>query len=515
MPPPNSTASTLDPFPLIGSWLGASASSWPDDVAIEFGDDRVTYAALESQSLDFAHGLWNKGVRPGDVVATLSENRPEHVALFFACARAGFIFCPLNWRLSTTELLAQVAHLSPRALVTSTRWHSHLAATNDSFFTPRVTFDDLGDETRRTTWPTPSPDSGVLLIATSGSTGRPKGVLLSHANCFWTNASLEQIAPIQRADHVLQVLPQFHVGGWNVQPLLAWRRGACVILEPEFDVDRVLDLIGAGRVHTMMGVPTTYLMLSQSPRFASTQLSGLREVMVGGAVMPSDVATRWTSRGVRLFQGYGLSEAAPNVCCLLPEEAPAHSGSVGRPYPHVEVALLDAGTNEFVAGEGQGELCVKGPNTFLGYWRDPDATADVYLDQWLRTGDVAHRDHDGYLRIIGRIKEMYVSGGENVYPSEVERVMSAHPSVLEVAVISVDDEHWGEVGVAYIVSDPKLTFGLDDAREWCRGHLARYKVPHHFFFVESLARTAIGKPDRPYLTRHAQDEIARANSTKG
>ena len=208
---------------------------------------------------------------------------------------------------------------------------------------------------------------------------------------------------------MLQVLPQFHCGGWNVQALLSWWKGARVVLERTFEPDRCLELIESKRVTTTMGVPANYLFMSQSPRFATADLSSLRRAVVGGAAMPVALLETWRERGVEIVQGYGLTEAAPNVLCLPPEDAVRKAGYAGKPYPQVEVALSD-----------ENELLVRGPNVFAGYWRNPEATEATMVDGWLRTGDLAERDDEGYYRISGRLKEMYISGGENVYPAEVE-----------------------------------------------------------------------------------------------
>ena len=244
----------------------------------------------------------------------------------------------------------------------------------------------------------PEDDDGLLLVYTSGTTGKPKGALLTHANCFWTNLSFDRVTGLAAEDTVLQVLPQFHVGGWNVQPLLAWWKGATVVLEPAFDPARALALIAEKRVTTMMGVPATYLFMAQAPGFATADLWTLRRAVVGGAPMPEALLETWHERGVEIVQGYGLTEAAPNVLCLPPEDAARKRGCAGKPYPHVDVALRDTDTGRLLEGPAEGELLVKGPNVFAGYWRNPEATAAAFADGWLVTGDVAARDEEGYYR---------------------------------------------------------------------------------------------------------------------
>jgi fatty-acyl-CoA synthase len=296
------------------------------------------------------------------------------------------------------------------------------------------------------------------------------------------------VTPMAEDDVVLQVLPQFHCGGWNVQPLLAWWKGARVVLERGFDAGRILDLIERKRVTTIMGVPAIYLFLGQDPRFADADLSSLRRAVVGGAPMPESLLEAWSARGVTVVQGYGLTEAAPNVLCLPPEDAPRKLGFAGKPYPFVDVDL-----------SADGELLVSGPNVFPGYWRNPEATAAAFTaDDRLRTGDVAERDDEGFYRIRGRLKDMYISGGENVYPAEVEAVLHEHANVVDAAVVGVPDERWGEVGAAYVVAED---VSEDELIAWCEARLARFKVPRSVHFVTEIPRNAMGKAQKQELVR--------------
>jgi fatty-acyl-CoA synthase len=252
------------------------------------------------------------------------------------------------------------------------------------------------------------------------------------------------------------------------------------VLERQFDADRALRLIGEKRVTTLMGVPANYLFMAQSPAFAAADLTSLRRAVVGGAPMPVPLIEQWRERGVEIVQGYGLTEAAPNVLCLPPEDATRKIGSAGKPYPYVEV---DVGAD--------GELLVRGPNVFAGYWRNPEATEAALAGGWLHTGDVVERDDEGYFWIKGRVKEMYISGGENVYPAEVEAALHEHPRVADAAVVGVADETWGEVGIAFVVADGELT--EDELIAFARERLARFKVPKAVRFVDELPRNSMGK----------------------
>jgi fatty-acyl-CoA synthase len=358
-----------------------------------------------------------------------------------------------------------------------------------------------GREATRLAWPSPGAgppdqaaedDDPLLLVYTSGTTGKPKGALLTHANCFWTNVGFDLATGVSSDDVVLQVLPQFHCGGWNVQPLLALWKGATVVLERAFDAARCLRLLEEKRVTTMMGVPAIYLFLAQEPGFADADLSALRCAVVGGAPMPESLLATWEERGVSIVQGYGLTEAAPNVLCLPPEDAARKAGWAGKPYPYVDVDL-----------SAEGELLVRGPNVFAGYWRNPEATEAAFRDGWLLTGDIAERDDEGNYRILDRVKDMYISGGENVYPAEVESVLHEHRAVLEAAVLGVPDDRWGEAGIAVVVADATEEELLDH----CRARLAKFKVPRAVVFVEALPRSGMNKVLKEELRAQLQQEV--------
>jgi fatty-acyl-CoA synthase len=465
----------------LDRWIRDRARATPERVAIDYDGRLVTYRELDEGSDAFAAAFAH--LRLGDRVATLTGNSPEHVMIFFACAKLGLILLPLSWRLSPRELAYQLDDAEPSLFLVEDEYRELAAATEHPF--------ERLEEQKRCQAPSVpgtryADDDGLLLIYTSGTTGKPKGALLTHANCFWTNLGFDLATGVNGGDVVLQVLPQFHVGGWNVQSLLAWWKGACVILERQFDASRVLRLIEEKRVTTLMGVPPIYLFLAQQPGFAEADLSSLERAVVGGAPMPEALLETWAARGTAIVQGYGLTEAAPNVLCVPPEDAVRKLGFAGTPYPFVETRLSD-----------EQELQVRGPNVFPGYWRNPEATAAAFTaDGWLRTGDVAECDDEGFYRIRGRLKDMYISGGENVYPAEVEAVLHEHPLVSDAAVVGVPDERWGEVGLAYVVAN-----GVTDGEllAWCGERLARFKVPKSIRFVAEVPRNSLGKIQKQEL----------------
>ena len=455
----------------VDHMLRDRARRTPDRIAVEARDRTWTYAELDARSDEIAASL-----EPGSRVSTLTGNSAEHVAVFFACAKAGAMLQPISWRLAPAEVAYQLDDADPAVLLVEEEQRALAdAALELASVQPAL---ELPQRTASTA--APVPEDPLLLIYTSGTTGKPKGALLTHSNCFWTNLSFDLATGLDADDVVLQVLPQFHCGGWNVQPLLAWWKGARVVIERGFDAGRALELIERRCVTTMMGVPANYLFMAEAPGFRDADLSSLRLAIVGGAPMPLPLIETWAERGVDIVQGYGLTEAAPNVLCLPPESARRKAGSAGRPYPYVECRL-----------SAESELLVRGPNVFAGYWRDAAATAAAFRDGWLATGDLAERDADGDYWIRGRLKDLVVSGGENVYPAEIEAVLHQHPGVIEAAVVGVPDERWGEVCAAFVVL--RGAVAEEELAEHCRARLARFKVPKHFHVVDALPRNSLGK----------------------
>lgn len=510
----------------LGRWTTERARSTPGRVAIVDGGVETTYAELERRASALADGLIAAGHGPGERIATLSGNCADHVVLFFACAKAGLVLAPLSWRLSPRELAEQLELADPALLVVADEYRALAEAGRDRLLAPPplVALGAAGIE-REAPGAVEAPAAGadravadddpLLIVFTSGTLGRPKAAVLTHANCFWTNLSLSRIAEIDGRDVVLAFMPEYHVGGWNIQPLLAWWTGATVVLERSFDAGRVLRIIERRRVTTMMGVPTHYLMLAQHRDFAGADLTSLRHAIVGGASMPESLLRAWHGRGVALAQGYGLTEASPNVLCLAPEDAMDRVGSAGRPYPYVQVRLVDPVTGDEVVGAGRGELVVRGPGVFAGYFRDPAATAAALRDGWLSTGDLAERAADGCYRIVDRIKDIFISGGESIAPSEVERILFEHPAVADAAVVGVPDERWGEVGVAWVVVRAGRLCDEQELREHCRRRLAAFKAPTAFRFVDEIPRAGGQKVLRRLLLERWMRELAASARTSG
>lgn len=496
----------------LGRWTTDRAATEPARPAIVDRGVVVPYGELEARATALAHALGEAGHGRGARIATVTGSTADQVVLLFACAKAGATLVPLSWRLTAGELSAQLRIAAPSLLLVEDDHRPVAEAALERLGDVRIPTTALGaagaessvpDALRPVPAAAPQDDDGLLMLFTSGTTSDPKAVVLSHANCAWANLSLSRATPLTPDDVVLQVLPQHHVAGWNIQPLLAWWVGACVVLERTFDAGRALALIERHRVTVTMGVPTTFRALVQHPDFQARDLSSVRSAVVGGGMLDPRAAEQLARKGIAVRQGYGLTEAAPNVAITRDE---TDAGTVGRPYPHVDVALLVAGRVEH--GAGAGELLVRGPAVFRGYFGDPEATAAAFLGPWLRTGDLVARDASGRIRIVDRVKDIVRSGGESIAPIEVELALLEHPAVADAAVAGVPSERWGEELVAWVVlAEPADSAALGAHLD---GRLADFKHPKRFVVVDSIPRTTSGKPLRRALT--AAFEAAQAEA---
>ncbi|UNK69491.1 AMP-binding protein [Microbacterium sp. H1-D42] len=498
----------------IGRWLFDRAVTDPHRVAVDDRGVRTDYRTLAARVAALAQRLSEAGYGAGQRIATISGNSTDHIVAFFACAQLGIAFVPLSWRLTPVELADLIIRTRPALLLIEDEHAALAAAAREVAGQQAAGVPDahalLGvagveAEAPRAQHPmSPRPardDDPLLIIYTSGSEAAPKGVVLTHENCFWNNLALDRAMPLTADDVVLAMLPQYHVAAWNVQPLQAWWRGATVVLERGFDPGRVLQLVSDRRVTAMMGVPTQYRMMQQHPLWPTADLTPLRRVVVGGATIPADLVQTWAARGLAFTQGYGLTEAGPNVLHLAADLVADHPGAVGRPYPGVDVRLVDPDTELELDGAATGELWVRGASVFAGYLDDPEATARAMRGEWLRTGDLVQRDADGIHRVVDRLKDIYVSGGENVAPAEVERAFTGHPLVEACAVVGVPDPIWGERGVAFVVASGPVS--AEELRTYAAERLAAFKLPMRIEFVTELPRSTIEKVARVRLRRMA------------
>lgn len=513
MAPDAPTPHPLTPGPLtLGRWTSDRATIDPGRPAIIDRGVTVSYGELEARATALAHALGEAGHGRGARIATVTGSTADQVVLFFACAKAGVMLVPLSWRLTARELADQLRIADPSLLLIEDDHRPVSEAALERLGAHRIPITTLGaagaesqipDAVARLGHGCPADDDGLLMLFTSGTTSAPKAVVLSHANCAWNNLALSRATPLTPDDVVLQVLPQHHVAGWNIQPLLAWWVGARVVLERTFDAGRALALIERHGVTATMGVPTTYRALIQHPDFVARDLTSIRTAIVGGGMLDPRAGEQLAQQGVHVQQGYGLTEAAPNVTiCRDASDA----GTVGRAYPHVDLALLIETQVEH--GPGTGELLVRGPAVFQGYFRDPVATAATHHGPWLRTGDLVARDAAGRIRIVDRVKDIVRSGGESIAPIEVELALLEHPAVADAAVAGVPSERWGEELVAWLVlaepvDEPALAAHLD-------GRIADFKHPKQYIVVDDIPRTSSGKPLRRALTASYAEARAHA-----
>lgn len=473
------------------------AAFTPEKAAVLYGDDTITYAAFVARTHALGARLTEAGVGEGDRVALLAENHPDTLAALFACARIGAVLMPLNWRLAPPELSFMFDHARPKCVL-HTRNH---AVTAQSLAGAHGTGHILMGE------PLPDgeaparggPGHDVLLVYTSGTTGRPKGAVICQAALFGNAAQSVHMHQMSADDRILMAIPLFHVGGLNIQTTPALLSGATVRLEPTVDPARMLSLIARDRITLTLAVPAVLQALCSAGGFAGADLSSLRALATGSSIVPEDLIDAFTARGVEVLVVYGATETCP-IAAYDRKGLPRRRGATGRAGLLTELAILgDDGAP--LAIDTHGEIAVRGA-VFSRYLDDPAATADIIRpDGFVRTGDVGSLSADGHLTVHGRKKHLIISGGENVYPAEVERVISTHPAVKECAVVGKPDPRWQEVPVAFVVT------ARDVSAEALVAHasaaLARFKVPRDVRFVDTLPRTALGKVAVGALQRQA------------
>ncbi|MEU5878822.1 long-chain fatty acid--CoA ligase [Spirillospora sp. NPDC047279] len=489
----------------VGSWPARRARKTPDRVAVMFEGRRWTYRELHDRVVRLAHALRARGVGRGDRVAYLGTNHPSYLETLFAAGSLGAVFVPLNFRLTAPELAYNLADSGAGVLIhTPELAEVASAAADQAGVGVRVGvgagYEELLAAAPAEPFDEPvSPDDPCMIMYTSGTTGRPKGAVLSHANVTWNSLNVLVDIDLGADEVTLVVAPLFHTAGLNMTCLPTLLKGGTVVLLGAFDPDRVLELIETERVTYMFGVPTMYDAIAARPRWAATDLSSLRTLNCGGAPVPMRTIETYLARGFSFSQGYGMTEAAPGVLYLAREEAVSKAGSAGVPHFFTDVRVVRADGADAAPGEN-GEVLVQGPHVMGGYWGPPERSADAFTaDGWLRTGDVARLDEDGYAYIVDRVKDMFVSGGENVYPAEVENALLDHPDVAECAVIGTPDEKWGEVGLAIIVPKPGADAKPDEILADLEGRLAKYKIPKSAVLAGTLPRTPSGKIVKPAL----------------
>ena len=475
---------------------------------------RHSYRAFDDRIARLARSLrsqWN--IAAGDRVAVLAPNSTDTFEVQFACGRIGAIFVPLNWRLAGPELQAILADCAPALLIHDAEFADRAEGLARGCGISRVVA--FGPAFERMALDGPALDQPIAatlddvstILYTSGTTGRPKGAIITHGMNFWNTVHSISLAGVARSSVFLGLLPLFHTGGLNVFAYPVFQAGGSVLIMRSFDPGEALRLIGdpsVGVTH-LFGVPANFQFMAQHPGFRETDMSRLVFAGVGGAPTPDAILRTWQDQGAVLQQGYGMTETSPLVLVLDRQDAVRKVGSAGKPVLHGQTRVVgDDGAD--VAPGTVGELWVKGAHVTRGYWNQPEVTEAAFTDGWLHTGDAALVDDEGFYFIVDRWKDMYISGGENVYPAEVENVLYQHAAIAEAAVIGVADSRWGQVGRAVVVVRPGYELSEDAVIGHCAANLARYKLPQSVAFTEALPRNATGKVHKPTLRRNFGQE---------
>lgn len=499
-------------------WIDFHADRTPNQIAmIEQATGRsLTYAEMNDRAARLAGYMRDHwGIEPGDRIAILGKNSVAYFEFEFACIKLGAMMLPLNWRLAHPELVFILNDSAPKGIVYDAEFADRippLVVETPAKNTMRIDFgqppvDDAveyetaiaSSQTRIVMSPTAAHDTPITIMYTAGTTGRPKGVLITHGMTLWNAINISTPAGLSYESVFYCVLPTFHTGGLNLYANPILHQGGTNIIARQFDAELTLKTLSdpAIGVTHFFGVPSVYLFLSQHPDFEKADLSHIKSWGCGGAPLPVSVLEAFAKRGIIIQLGFGMTETSPTVFLIDKKRVMVKPTSVGKPLLHTRVRVIDENNNDVTPGT-VGEVVISGPNITPGYWNRPDANEDSFFmdndgNRWLRSGDAGMIDDEGCIYIVDRYKDMYISGGENVYPAEVEQVIFQIPEVSDAAVIGIPDARWGETGMAIIVVKPGCTLAQEQVVEHCAKNLAKYKVPRSVTFIEVLPRNAAGK----------------------
>ncbi|SDG78763.1 class I adenylate-forming enzyme family protein [Roseospirillum parvum] len=495
----------------LSRWIERHADFTPDKPAIRFEGREITYADFDRLIKAHARALKHRfGVGRGDRVACLAYNAPEQIALLFACARLGALFLPLNWRLAAPEHAYILGDAGARVLIAEGAFQAHAESIHASLpecelvaadFVPPPGSDwhrlaeavatARGDDSN----PHVDQDCPLLLVYTSGTTGHPKGAVLTQAALQWNALNSAHMHDLTSRDHVLTVLPLFHVGGLNIQTTPALYAGATVTLHRRFEAEATARAIAEDRPSLVVLVPATIQALIERPEWADLDLSSLRCMTTGSSIVPPHLIAAVHARGLPVIQVYGATETCPIAIYQRPEDAMGSVGSTGRAALHCDIRVVDDEGNDVPDGTN-GELLVRGANVMFEYWGNPKATCEALRGGWYFTGDIGRRDEAGRFWIMERKKDVIISGGENIYPAEIEVLLATMPEVADAVVVGRSDGRWGEVPVACVVLRQGHSLTAEALLARFEGRLARYKHPKDVAFFNALPRNAMGKVQR-------------------
>lgn len=486
-------------------WLAKWAGYTPGRMFIREHNRNIswTYNDFNKRTGAFAKFLTDEHkIKEGDRIAIYSKNSSEHVLLFSACIKTGAIIVPLNFRLTPREINTLLSDAQPSLCYYDAAFREEVEKLDLPRNTVKADLSEISGfllddnaEPRHTPAKSFTTDHPVMILYTAGTTGLSKGVIITHRMLFWNSVNTGLRLDLTSSDHTQSFAPFFHTGGWNVLFTPFLHHGASHTLLTHFDPDLILSLMEREKATILFGVPTMLQMMADSSLFNKVDLSTVRYAIVGGAPMPIPLINKWHEKGVYIRQGYGLTEVGPNTFSLHQNDAIRKKGSIGFPNFYIDAKIVNGKGEEAGANE-VGELWMRSPVVTPGYWKKEKETAEAITDGWFHTGDMMRRDEDGYYYVVDRKKNMFISGGENVYPAEIESFLLTNDKVKEAAVIGVPDEKWGEVGKAFVVLKKPGLIKAEELIKYCTGNLAKYKIPKFIVFLDDLPKNEAGKIDK-------------------
>lgn len=491
-------------------WIAKWAQLKPEQTAItdlETGE-KFSYEAVNRISCDIANYLHDR-IKEGDRVAVLMEQSPFLVMLFSACQRLGAILVPLNYKLSTSEIGQQLKDSQPSVFIYSEVFEEQIALLKDSFETMKLI--DFKDEVKKNSKGAKkiskyriNEEAPVFLFYTTGTTAKPKGVLYTNKMLFWNSLNTSMQLGISSEDCTINILPPYHTSGWNIflTPLL--HNGGHITILKKFNPDKILHHLESEKVTLFLALPTILQMISKSENFEKADLSNLKYIISGGEALSQEQIAIWKNmKNANVRPGYGLTEAGPSITSLHQDFVFSKANSIGKPNFYVDLKVVDFKGNE--VGENEiGELCIKGEIVTPGYWNNSVATKDKIKKGWFHTGDLAYKDADGFFFLKGRIDDMYITGGENIFPQEIESVLKQHPDIQSALVLPFDDDIWGRKGVAFIKTSSE-NLSVKEIQEFMKDKLAKFKQPKEYIFLKDFPITGFGKISRKDLIRFYND----------
>jgi len=487
-------------------WFNFWADLTPQKVACFTVDDNqsYTYAEINKNANQVAAYFQQSfDLKKGDRICILSENCIENLILFSVAQKIGIVLIPLNFRLTKHEIDKLIFDAKPSVVLYQESFSNLLPAQNDVFHIIKIESLTNKSLNGNATFihQEVEIDDAIFILYTSGSSGFPKGAIYTHKMLFWNSLNTSVSLYISNQTVTLNVMPPFHTGGWNVLVTPVLHHGGSVVLLKKFSAYEVLSYLESHKCNQFMAVPTMLKMLADNDYFESSNLSSLPYIIVGGEAMPLNLIKQYNEKGIAIRQGYGMTEVGPNLTSLHENDVLDNLSSIGKPNMYIKVKLLNSDGEEVGVGE-RGELCFSGSCVTPGYWNNSKATDTAFRNGWFCSGDIAIKDENGFLFIVDRIKNMYISGGENVYPAEIEKVLLADDRISEAVVIGVADDKWGEVGKAFLVLKNE-NVEVEELQKMLRNSLSKFKIPKHFAFVDSIPKLSNGKIDRNFFKENS------------